>query len=146
MAETYLLAMWCPVYRRRDSHLGFRTELENLLGGEKGNGANGSPVRPKVPRRLAGADCPIVAMKRSNARGAKGTGHSRYDRLGQPATGGTAWLWRRATALKDGMSRVTGDCHARFCERLGVKLPGPTRLVKTEQDAASEAPADERAG
>src|SRR6266849_5638887 len=27
----------------------------------------------------------------------------------------------------DGTSRVTGDCHARFCERLGVKLPGPTR-------------------
>ena len=27
----------------------------------------------------------------------------------------------------DGTSRVTGDCHARFCERLGVKLPGATR-------------------
>jgi hypothetical protein len=23
----------------------------------------------------------------------------------------------------DGTSRVTGDCHARFCERLGVKFP-----------------------
>ena len=22
---------------------------------------------------------------------------------------------------------MTGDCHARFCERLGVKFPGPTR-------------------
>ena len=29
----------------------------------------------------------------------------------------------------DGTSRVTGDSHARFCERLGVKFPGPTRLV-----------------
>ena len=27
----------------------------------------------------------------------------------------------------DGTSRVTGDSHARFCERLGVQLPGPTR-------------------
>jgi len=27
----------------------------------------------------------------------------------------------------DGTSRVTGDCHARFCERLGVKVPGATR-------------------
>src|ERR1700722_15675549 len=27
----------------------------------------------------------------------------------------------------DGTSRVTGDCHARFGERLGVKFPGPTR-------------------
>ena len=29
----------------------------------------------------------------------------------------------------DGTSRVTGDCHARFCERLGVRFPGATRLV-----------------
>jgi hypothetical protein len=27
----------------------------------------------------------------------------------------------------DGTSRVTGDCHARFCERLGVKSPGAPR-------------------
>jgi hypothetical protein len=27
----------------------------------------------------------------------------------------------------NGTSRVTGDCHARFCERLGVKSPGATR-------------------
>jgi len=27
----------------------------------------------------------------------------------------------------DGTSRVTGGCHARFCERLGVKYPGATR-------------------
>ena len=32
MADTYLLAIRCPVYRRRESHLGFRTELENLAG------------------------------------------------------------------------------------------------------------------
>jgi hypothetical protein len=29
----------------------------------------------------------------------------------------------------DGTSRVTGDSHARFCERLGVKFPGPTRRL-----------------
>jgi hypothetical protein len=27
----------------------------------------------------------------------------------------------------DGTSRVTGDCYARICERLGVKSPGATR-------------------
>gem|GEM_PF-5546510 len=27
----------------------------------------------------------------------------------------------------NGTSRVTGDSQARFCERLGVKLPEPTR-------------------
>ncbi len=26
-------------------------------------------------------------------------------------------------------SRMTGDCHVRFCEKLGGKFPGLTRLV-----------------
>jgi hypothetical protein len=89
MAGTCLLAMWCPVYRWRDSNLGFRAELENLLGGDKGKGASGSPARPKVPIRRAGTDRLVVARKRSNVRGAKGSGHSRHGPLGQPATGGT---------------------------------------------------------
>jgi hypothetical protein len=41
MAGTYLLAIRCPVYRRRDSHSGFCTELENLAGDAKGKGASG---------------------------------------------------------------------------------------------------------
>jgi len=51
MVDTYLQAMWCPVYRRRESHPGFRTELENLAGDDKGKGASGSSARPKVPMR-----------------------------------------------------------------------------------------------
>jgi hypothetical protein len=80
MAETYLLAMRCPVFRRRDSHSGFRTELENLTGDAKGKGASGEPARPKVPMRRAGADCFVVARKRGNACGAKGAGHRRWER------------------------------------------------------------------
>ena len=99
MAETWLLAMWCPGYRWRDSSLGSGMELENLFGGDKGKGTSGSPARPKVLIRRAGTDCPVVAMKRSNARGAKGAGHSRHGQLGQLATGGADWLWRRAAAL-----------------------------------------------
>ena len=99
MAETWLLAMRCPGYRWRDSSLGSGMELENLFGGEKGKGTSGSPARPKVPIRRAGADCPVVAKKRSNVRGAKGAGHSRHGQLGQLATGGADWLWRRAAAL-----------------------------------------------
>jgi hypothetical protein len=41
MAETYILAMRCPVYRRRESIPGFRTELENLTGDDKGKGTSG---------------------------------------------------------------------------------------------------------
>ena len=99
MAVTYLLAMRCPVYKQRDFHLGFDTELENLIGGVKGKGTSGRTARPKVPIRRLGADCSVVALKRRNGRGAKGAGHSRHDPFGQPETGGTAWLWRRAAAL-----------------------------------------------
>jgi hypothetical protein len=99
IAVTYVLAIRCPVYRQRDFHLGFDTELENLIGGAKGKGTSGSPARPKVPRRQSGADCLGVVKKRSNIRGAKGAGHSRHGRLGQLATGGTEWLRRRAAAL-----------------------------------------------
>ncbi len=46
-------------------------------------------ARPKVPMRRGGADCFVVAMKRGNARGAKGMGHPRHGWCGQLATGGT---------------------------------------------------------
>lgn len=42
MAATYLLAMWCPVCRRRDSHSGSHTERENLPCDAKGKGASGN--------------------------------------------------------------------------------------------------------
>ena len=58
MEATYLLAMRCPVYRRRDSNPGFRTELENLAGDGKGKGPSGRTVRPKVPMRLPGRTAP----------------------------------------------------------------------------------------
>ena len=80
MAGTYLLAVRCPVQRRRESSPGFRAELENLVGDDKGKGPNGRTVRPKVPRHPPGADCSVVARNRGNARGgAKGAGHSRRD-------------------------------------------------------------------
>src|ERR1700730_11664008 len=59
MAATYLMAMWCPVCRRRDSHAGFRTGLENLAGDAKGKGTSGAnreaestdaPERGGLPR------------------------------------------------------------------------------------------------
>jgi hypothetical protein len=43
MEETYVLSMWCPVCRGRDSDLGFRAELENLGGDAKGKGTSGVP-------------------------------------------------------------------------------------------------------
>src|ERR1700746_1332666 len=39
---SYLLSMWRPVWRRRDSHSGFLTERENLADDER------SAVRPRL--------------------------------------------------------------------------------------------------
>jgi hypothetical protein len=52
MAETYLLAMRCPVLRRRDSHSGFCTELENLDGDGKGKDAMGGGGEKLYPSSL----------------------------------------------------------------------------------------------
>jgi hypothetical protein len=35
---------------------------------------------------------------------------------------------------KSDKSRMTGDCHVRFCESLGVKLPLATRTIKVPRD------------
>jgi len=91
MEETYLLAMRCPVYRRRESIPGFRTELENLAGDGKGKAQADEPRGRKYRCAGAGADCSVVVLKRGNARGAKGAGHPHWDRKGQRATGGTRW-------------------------------------------------------
>jgi hypothetical protein len=99
MADTYLLAMRCPVYWRRDSHLGFRTELENLAGDGKGKGARGRTLRLKVPMRPLGADCPVVVRKQGNACGANGGRSPTSGTIGQPETGGTDWSWRKAAAF-----------------------------------------------
>jgi hypothetical protein len=119
--------MRCPGYRWRDSGPGSGTELENLSDGAKGKGTSGGPVRPKVPIRQTGADCPVVAMKRLTTVEQRGrviravidwsTGNGR-NRLVM-AEGGSPRL--------DGTSRVMGDHQARICESLEAKFRGATR-------------------
>jgi hypothetical protein len=65
MAGAYLLAMWCPVFRWRDSDLGLGTELENSPGNAKGKLYKCETRRGKVPMCVEGADHPVVAAKRS---------------------------------------------------------------------------------
>jgi hypothetical protein len=81
-------------------------------------------MRPKVAMLTSGMDRSVVAMKRGNARGARGAGHPLYDPfivanrqrdepLGcsggrQPSSGGT--------------SRMTGDRLVRICESSRVKF------------------------
>ena len=73
-------------YRKADQ---IEHPLLDLL--TKGKGPSGRTARPKVPMGPPGADCSEVAMKRGNARGAKGAGHPHRDRKGQRETGGTRW-------------------------------------------------------
>ena len=64
MAETCLLAMRYPVFRRRESHSGFRAELENLAGDGKGKGTSknheaestNAPARGGLPRSSVEAE------------------------------------------------------------------------------------------
>ena len=66
-----------------------RAFVRNLRTGSvmltKGKGTSGHPTRPKVPMHRSGAHCFVRAMKRGNARGAKGAGHPGRDGVnGQP--------------------------------------------------------------
>jgi hypothetical protein len=130
--DTYLLTTRCPVFRRRDSHLGFRMELETLAGHAKGKGTSGRPARPKVPMGQSGADRPIGVMKRGNARGAKGVGHSRRCWVNGRPEEPSFFAGRRQPSLS-GTSRMRRESHVRICERLGVKVPGPTRRKAQER-------------
>jgi len=138
--DAYLLTTRCPVFRRRDSHLGFRTELETLVGHAKGKGTSGGPARPKVPMGQPGADRPIVVTKRGNARGAKGVGHSRRCWVNGRPEEPNCLAGRRQPSLS-GTSRMRRESHVRICERLGVQFPGPTRRRETERLAKPQAAA-----
>src|SRR5271166_4859983 len=51
--DTCLLTTRCPVFRRRDSHLGFRMELETLAGHAKGK------RHKRSPREAESTDGPV---------------------------------------------------------------------------------------
>src|SRR6478736_298005 len=82
-------------------------------------------ARPKVPMHRLGADCSVVVMKRGNARGAKGAGHRHL--LGSTGNGRNPMFNGRRQPSRGGTNRMTREYQVRFCERLGVKFPGPTR-------------------
>ena len=108
MAETWLLAMRCPGNRWRDSSLGSGMELENLSGGGKGKGTSGSPARPKVPMRRAGADCPVAARKRVMP----------VERRGRSFA---SWSTRRSDDPSKGLIQSVRRRHARHIKKIIVK-------------------------
>src|SRR6516162_8760378 len=86
-------------------------------------------AKPKVPMRRRGADCPVVALKRGNARGAKGAGHRHW--VGSTGNGRNPTINGRRQPSRGGTSRMMREYHVRICEGLGVEFPGPTRHEKT---------------
>src|SRR5258707_14008565 len=99
-----------------------------LCAAPKGKGTSGDPTRSKVPMHRSGAHCFVRAMKRGNARGAKGAGHPRRGGVnGQPEE--LLVLAEAGGLPRGGTSRMNREIHVRICGRLGVKFPGPTRQL-----------------
>src|ERR1700726_4727022 len=119
-----------PACRRRESQPGSCKERENLAGDAKGKGTSGSnreaestdaPGRGGLLRSSEEAGVmPVERREQAIAIWLGSTGNGRnpmFNGRRQPSCGGT--------------SRMTRECQVRFFEGLGVKLPGPTRHLRT---------------
>jgi hypothetical protein len=101
--------------------------LRTWLAMEREKAQGEEPRGRKYQCVSTGADCSVVAMKRGNGRGAKGAGHSRRDRRVNWKQEELTGFGGRRQPLSGGTSRISREAYVRFCERLGVKFPGPTR-------------------
>src|SRR5215472_13934041 len=105
---------------------------ENLACDVKRKSARGQTPRLKVAMLTPGMDCSVVALKRGNARGARGTGHPLHDPL---MVANRIWdePWgcggRRQPSM-GGTSRMTGDRLVRICEGSRVKFLRSTRRLE----------------
>ena len=117
-----------PACRQREARSGSGAERENLVGDAKGKGASGSnreaestdaPERDGLLRSSDEAGVmPVERREQAIAIWLGSTGNGRnlmFNGRRQPSSGGT--------------SRMMREYQVRICERLGVKFPGPTRLV-----------------
>ena len=119
-----------PACRRREAQPGSCMERENLCGDAKGKGTSGSNREAEstnAPSR--GGPMPVERRERVIAICLGSTGNGRnpmiYGRR-QPSCGGT--------------SRMMREYQVRFCERLGVKFPGPTRQIRLSCPPAAGPP------
>ena len=120
-----------PACRRREAQPGSCTERENLTGDAKGKGASGSN------REAESTDAPA---RGGLLRSSEEAGVMPVERRGQVIAvelGPTGHAGRnprfsgRRQPSCDGTSRMMREYQVRFCERLGVKFPGPTRHRRT---------------
>src|ERR1700756_4743608 len=133
-----------PSYRRREAQPGSCTERENLIGDAKGKGASGAN------REAESTDAPVRGGLLRSSEEAGVMLVERRERaiaiwLGSTGNGRNPMFKGRRQPSCDGTSRMTRECQLRFCERLGVKFPGPTRqtgsaLVEHNISASSPKP------
>lgn len=89
------------------------------------------PASLKVAMLTSGMDCSVVALKRGNARGARGAGRPLDDPLNVAnRTRDEPWSCRgRRQPSVGGTSRMTGDRLVRICESSRVKFLRSTRQL-----------------
>jgi|SRR3984893_358916 hypothetical protein len=106
-------------------------ERENLAGDAKGKGAGGSnreaestdaPERGGLPR--SSDEAGVMLVERRGRVIAIGAGQLASDQTGNEKN--PIYNGRRQPSC-DGTSRMMREYQVRFCEGLGVKLPGSTR-------------------
>jgi hypothetical protein len=90
------------------------------------------PASLKVAMLTSGMDCSVVALKRGNARGARGAGRPLDDPLNVAnRTRDEPWSCRgRRQPSVGGTSRMTGDRLVRICESSRVKFLRSTRRLE----------------
>src|ERR1700726_2943305 len=86
-------------------------------------------ARPKVPMRRLWADWFVVALKRVMPVEQRERVIAIW--LGSTGNGRNPMFNGRRQPSRDGTSRMMREYQVRFCERLGVKFPGPTRQKQT---------------
>src|SRR3954447_2260033 len=133
VTETRLQSLaWDPAETRPayglggDRHKGGVISVRALAGNVgswrprwQGKAARGRPPRATVPRRGAGSDQPIVALKPGNAGGAKGLNGPAEGRE-QPARGG---LPAGSGVVREGFGRGGGSTRKgrNLCQRRGLR-------------------------
>ena len=100
----------------------------------------------KVAMLTSGMDCSVVALKRGNARGARGAGRPLYDPFNVAnRTRDEPWGYRgRRQPSLGGTSRMTGDRLVRICESSRVKFLRSTRRLDRRGGIAGRAGSDNR--
>src|SRR6516225_501697 len=128
--DTCLRYRWQPVYRRHELNTGFGMERESFVLDEKGNDKWQKP-RGRIPMPERGSGLLIVAMKLL-VMGVEPRGSViRLMNVANPLCGD-----ERQERLGNG-SRMTRECHVRFCGEAQGEIPWAYSPCVTNTSASS---------